>query len=200
MKKFSTLLFACLFSLLALTSSPANAGEVRQILKDNGGWNIYNITMRDAPTINGAIIREINTWGWPYDEPDIVELTGNTENGWAEILFPTNEWCDEHGRSHCRQARGWILGEFVGILPENSKYVEFTELKELRTTHGNALGRLGPTILAPFHVHGYYHTFDAGDDITVIGKQGHWLHILKINGELHFPPLWIYDELVEPAN
>lgn len=215
MKKFLTLLSVCVFSLLVVQiASPANAGDVRRILKNEWGWS-PSVIMRNAPTIDGEEIRLINWFLWPGTTPNAVELTGKIENEWVEILHPTKDECDKHGKSHCPQAQGWILGEFVGVLPENTEYVAFQQSKEYRVTHHRVLGRLLHSIFANEHTHHWNrdnvvnsrrccgaYTFNKGDSITVIGKKGNWLQVTAINGKPH-SEIWTFEqlaELIEPVN
>jgi len=214
---------ACVIAGTLFATSSAQAGEVRRILENGEGRNI-SVTVRNAPTIDGKKIRIINTFEsrWPDTKSISVELTGKTENGWAEILHPTNAECDKH-RHPCQQIQGWIFGEFVGVLPENAEYVLFvilpkntvyvvSEPKSFRIIRDRALGRLSDTVLADHHEH-YWdshdytknpprccsYTFKKEDRVTVIGKKGRWFEVSAINGKPH-RSLWVYDELVEPVS
>lgn len=204
-------MLACMLAGLTFTSS-AQASEIRQILKNNKGWHI-NVTVRDAPTINGERIRIINTFQWPDTRPVTIELTGNTKNGWVKILYPTNTACNAHGRSHCRQIQGWILGEFVGITPARRDVI-FKAPQQYVVIRDRVLGRLWHNVLASYHAHEWgsvgndgtglsrccSYTFNKGDRITAWAQSGNWLAVYTINSKPHSKQLWIYHELVVPVH
>lgn len=228
MRRFLIFIAALLGILIGTGFTPIiKAGEIGQILKNDRGWFI-TVTVRDAPTIYGKRIRFIQT----QYETDGVELTGKIENGWVEITYPTNGTCDaiirngienvyrsssirspahESGHFNCKQVKGWILGEFVGITPARRDVI-FKAPQQYVVIRDRVMGRLWHNVLAPYHAHEWgpvdddgtglsrccSYTFNKGDRITVWAQSGNWLAIYTINGKQHDPPLFVYSELVEP--